>query len=153
MGHLRRRVGRAPGRSVGAAALSAALVCLTLLAGSRVDAQARHPVSGRVIAPVMGYEGAAWLERPEREREEQPTKAIAALDVRPGMVVADAPVPQFRLVPLSGTTTTAADIGSIVRQGGYAWQDGGLAVFAARWALRRRRRSLAALTPRRRART
>jgi ubiquinone/menaquinone biosynthesis C-methylase UbiE len=49
----------------------------------------RHPVSGRVIAPVMGYEGAAWLERPEREFEEQPSKAIKALGIRPGQVVAD----------------------------------------------------------------
>ena len=49
----------------------------------------RHPVSGRVIAPVMGYEGAAWLERPEREAEEQPSKAIAALGITPGQVVAD----------------------------------------------------------------
>lgn len=37
----------------------------------------------------MGYAGAAWLERPEREREEEPSKAIAALDIRPGQVVAD----------------------------------------------------------------
>ena len=37
----------------------------------------------------MGHEGAAWLERPEREAEEAPTKAIAALKLRPGQVVAD----------------------------------------------------------------
>jgi len=48
-----------------------------------------HPVSGRVIAQVMGYEGAAWLERPEREREEAPSTAIAVLDIKPGQVVAD----------------------------------------------------------------
>ena len=56
---------------------------------SAVSAQQRHPVSGRVIAQVMGYEGAAWLERPEREDEEQPSRAIAALDIKPGQVVAD----------------------------------------------------------------
>jgi len=56
---------------------------------SAVSAQQRHPVSGRVIAQVMGYEGAAWLERPEREDEEQPSKTIAALDIKPGQVVAD----------------------------------------------------------------
>ena len=49
----------------------------------------RHPVSGRVIAPTMGVEGAAWLERPEREAEEAPSKAIAALRIPPGAVVAD----------------------------------------------------------------
>src|SRR5688500_5882969 len=37
----------------------------------------------------MGYEGAAWLERAEREREEEPSKAIAALEIKPGQVVAD----------------------------------------------------------------
>ena len=51
--------------------------------------QATHPVSGRTIAGVMGHEGAAWLERPEREAEEAPSKAIAALELRPGQVVAD----------------------------------------------------------------
>jgi ubiquinone/menaquinone biosynthesis C-methylase UbiE len=51
--------------------------------------QARHPVSGREIAPVMGHEGASWLDRPEREAEEAPSKAIAALEIRAGQVVAD----------------------------------------------------------------
>jgi len=51
--------------------------------------QARHPVSGRQIAPVMGHEGASWLDRPEREAEEAPSKAIAALEIREGQVVAD----------------------------------------------------------------
>jgi ubiquinone/menaquinone biosynthesis C-methylase UbiE len=51
--------------------------------------QARHPVSGRPIAAVMGHEGAGWLDRPEREAEEAPSKAIAALELRAGQVVAD----------------------------------------------------------------
>jgi len=54
-----------------------------------VEAQRRHPVSGRVLAPVMGVGGAGWLERPEREAEEAPSKALAALELKPGMVVAD----------------------------------------------------------------
>jgi ubiquinone/menaquinone biosynthesis C-methylase UbiE len=37
----------------------------------------------------MGCDGAAWLERPEREDEEQPSKAIRALGIKPGQVVAD----------------------------------------------------------------
>jgi len=37
----------------------------------------------------MGHEGAGWLERPERESEEAPRKAIAALQIRPGQIVAD----------------------------------------------------------------
>jgi len=54
-----------------------------------LSAQQRHPVSGRVIAPVMGVGGAAWLERPERESEEAPSRAVEALELAPGMVVAD----------------------------------------------------------------
>lgn len=49
----------------------------------------RHPVSGRELAPTMGVEGAAWLDRPEREAEEAPSQAIAALKIAPGSVVAD----------------------------------------------------------------
>ena len=44
---------------------------------------------GRVIAPVMGVGGAGWLERPERDAEEEPSRAIEALDLRTGMTVAD----------------------------------------------------------------
>jgi ubiquinone/menaquinone biosynthesis C-methylase UbiE len=44
---------------------------------------------GREIAQVMGHEAAGWLERPEREKEERPSKVLAALKVRPGDVVAD----------------------------------------------------------------
>ena len=54
-----------------------------------VLAQGTHPVSGRRIAAVMGHQGASWLERPEREAEEAPSKAIAALNIRPGQAVAD----------------------------------------------------------------
>src|SRR5579863_3333452 len=48
-----------------------------------------HPVTGRKIAGVMGMSGADWLVRPERESEEQPEKALDALNLKPGMVVAD----------------------------------------------------------------
>jgi len=48
-----------------------------------------HPVSGRRIAGVMGMSGADWLVRPERDAEEQPEKALDALKLKPGMVVAD----------------------------------------------------------------
>ena len=67
----------------------AGVLAAVLLVAASVAAQGRHPVSGRVIAQVMGYEGADWLERPEREFEEQPSKAIAALGIKPGDVVAD----------------------------------------------------------------
>src|SRR5436305_5484590 len=44
---------------------------------------------GREIAQVMGHLAAGWLERPEREREEQPTKLLDALKLKAGDVVAD----------------------------------------------------------------
>lgn len=48
-----------------------------------------HPVSGRVIAPVMGWQGAAWLERSERIEEEAPDVAIRLLQIPKGAAVAD----------------------------------------------------------------
>jgi ubiquinone/menaquinone biosynthesis C-methylase UbiE len=51
--------------------------------------QGEHPVTGRKIAGVMGVQGADWLNRPERAKEENPEAALDALDIRPGMVVAD----------------------------------------------------------------
>lgn len=44
---------------------------------------------GREIAGVMGFEGAAWLERPGREREERTDWLVQELRLRPGMTVAD----------------------------------------------------------------
>ena len=44
---------------------------------------------GREIAMVMGHEAAGWLDRPEREKEEQPTRLLEILKPKPGEVVAD----------------------------------------------------------------
>jgi len=44
---------------------------------------------GRDIAAVMGWQGAAWLEREERQREERTDLLLTALALKPGMVVAD----------------------------------------------------------------
>ena len=44
---------------------------------------------GREIAQVMGHLGAGWLERPDREQEEQPTKAIELMQLKATDVVAD----------------------------------------------------------------
>lgn len=44
---------------------------------------------GRVIAPYMGFQGAPWLIREERAREENSELLLKALDIQPGMVVCD----------------------------------------------------------------
>ncbi len=44
---------------------------------------------GREIACVMGHQAAGWLDRPEREKEENPARLLEALKLRPGDVVAD----------------------------------------------------------------
>jgi ubiquinone/menaquinone biosynthesis C-methylase UbiE len=44
---------------------------------------------GREIAQVMGHTGADWLDRPEREQEEAPRKAIEMMQLKPTDVVAD----------------------------------------------------------------
>ncbi len=44
---------------------------------------------GREIAMVMGHEAAGWLDRPEREKEEQPAKLLPLLKLKPGDAVAD----------------------------------------------------------------
>lgn len=44
---------------------------------------------GREISQVMGHRGIDWLERSNREQEEAPSKAIAAIDLAPEAVLAD----------------------------------------------------------------
>ncbi|MEM0964042.1 MAG: methyltransferase domain-containing protein [Bacteroidota bacterium] len=59
---------------------------------------------GREIARVMSHRGAAWLERPDREREERPSVLIEALDLSPDDVVTDLGAGTgyftFRIAPL-----------------------------------------------------
>ncbi len=43
----------------------------------------------REIAQFMSHLAAGWLDRPEREKEEQPTKLMEALKIKLGEVVAD----------------------------------------------------------------
>lgn len=65
------------------------LVCLFVLIPRIYAFQSEHPISGRHIAPVMGVGGADWLDRGERESEENPEGALDAIGIKPGMVVAD----------------------------------------------------------------
>lgn len=44
---------------------------------------------GREIAHFMTHEGAPWLERDDRDREERPDLVLAALRLQPGQIVAD----------------------------------------------------------------
>jgi len=62
-----------------------------MLAAAIVAAQTPgvHPISGRRFAPVMGYQGADWLERAEREDEEAPDVALSVLKIAKGSAVAD----------------------------------------------------------------
>ena len=62
-----------------------ALILLAWLAGAQIV----HPVTGRPYAGVMSANGASWLTRPERETEEEPDKALAALGIAKGATVAD----------------------------------------------------------------
>ncbi|MGO8785875.1 MAG: class I SAM-dependent methyltransferase [Terriglobia bacterium] len=65
-------------------------------AQSHYEARAIHDPNGtgrfymgREIAQVMGPSGMAWLDRPEREDQEQPQVVIQAMGIRGGAVVAD----------------------------------------------------------------
>ncbi|MEM1082874.1 MAG: class I SAM-dependent methyltransferase [Verrucomicrobiota bacterium] len=59
---------------------------------------------GREISKVMGHTGINWLERWTREEEEAPSKAVAALDLKPDSVIADIGAGSgyytFRIAPL-----------------------------------------------------
>ena len=89
-------------RSLSAALLGALLLCMATPvltdAGRSAERYTRVPPGadgigkrymGRDIAGVMGWQGAAWLEREEREREERTDLLVTALQLQPGMVVAD----------------------------------------------------------------
>ena len=60
------------------------LACLLALQ-TLACCQEVHPVTGRQTAPVMGMGGAPWLVRPEREAEEAPDEALAAIDTAIGI--------------------------------------------------------------------
>ncbi len=88
--------------------LLACLAVLTLLSSASIDAGAQAAAAGaryervvpssdgigkrymgREIAGVMGWEGAQWLERESRAREERPELLLRELALAPGMTLAD----------------------------------------------------------------
>ena len=71
------------------AVLGSGLIAVVLAAGLAAQQPGVHPVSGRRFAPVMGYQGAPWLERGEREEEEAPDVALNTLKIAKGSSVAD----------------------------------------------------------------
>ena len=76
-----------PKRLLGLASVLALVAAI--VAAQTPTAPGVHPVSGRRFADVMGWQGAEWLERSEREREEEPNKALDALGDLTKATVAD----------------------------------------------------------------
>jgi ubiquinone/menaquinone biosynthesis C-methylase UbiE len=67
---------------------------------------------GRQIARVMGWQGADWLDRPERIKEERTDLLIARLRLKPGQVVGDIG---------AGTGTLTRQMAKAVLPGGRVW--------------------------------
>lgn len=72
------------------------LAASTLAAAARYEIRRDHDPDGigkfymgREIARVMGYQGAEWLERPERVEEERPDEVVEQMKLKPTDVVAD----------------------------------------------------------------
>lgn len=65
------------------------LAAFTLVAALVAQQPGVHPVSGRVYALPMGVAGAPWLDRRERELEEDPDLAMRLIRVQRGSTVAD----------------------------------------------------------------
>ena len=68
-------------------AVSAFAIAAAILVSAQTPGT--HPISGRRFAPVMGFGGADWLDRSEREVEEAPDKALDAIGIQQGSTVAD----------------------------------------------------------------
>jgi ubiquinone/menaquinone biosynthesis C-methylase UbiE len=59
------------------------------VADTAVQAAPAPAAPARKPANVMSHEGAAWLEREGREEAERPDIVMAAMDLRPGLTVAE----------------------------------------------------------------
>ncbi len=69
--------------ALASAVVIAAAVCLA------AQQAGVHPLSGRRYALTMSVEGADWLDRSERDLEEDPDRAIDVLKIEKGSTVAD----------------------------------------------------------------
>jgi ubiquinone/menaquinone biosynthesis C-methylase UbiE len=73
-----------------ASAVTSLLLLVVIVAGTaQTQSPGVHPVSGRRYAGVMSYEGAPWLDREERDIEEEPDRAVNAIGIEAGQTVAD----------------------------------------------------------------
>src|SRR5688572_31857538 len=70
-------------------ATACSLAAFTLFVSLVAQQPGVHPVSGRVYALPMGVAGAPWLDRRERELEEDPDLAMRLIRVQRGSTVAD----------------------------------------------------------------
>ena len=69
--------------------LSLLLLTFALFAEQEINSSKPKVYMGRQIAYTMHCSGAHWLTRPEREKEENSQEMIKALQLKPGMMVAD----------------------------------------------------------------
>jgi ubiquinone/menaquinone biosynthesis C-methylase UbiE len=67
----------------------AGVVALFAIAAVATAQSGVHPLSGRRYAATMSVEGADWLDRSERDQEEDPDRAIDVLKLQKGATVAD----------------------------------------------------------------
>ena len=69
------------------------LVLALVVVSTQITASAQspgvHPISGRRYALPMSVDGASWLDRAERDREESSERSVRLLNVTLGSVVAD----------------------------------------------------------------
>ena len=79
------------GKLIRPGVFSTLLIALVLAIAAAVAAQqtGTHPLSGRRYALTMGVEGAEWLDRAERDNEEDPDHAIDVLKITKGSTDAD----------------------------------------------------------------
>jgi SAM-dependent methyltransferase len=68
---------------------TAALLAIASTAMAQRPDPGRAEYLGRPIAQTMHYLGAPWLVRESREREEEPAKLLASLEVQDGQTVCD----------------------------------------------------------------
>jgi SAM-dependent methyltransferase len=76
--------------------LASSVICLVswlalaaIQTGAAAQSAGVHPLTGRQFALPMSAAGAAWLDRDERQREENTELSLRLLEVQRGSVVAD----------------------------------------------------------------